>query len=155
MNKKSELDTALNRAMALCAAREYCSADIRSKLESWGICAAGADKIITGLVREKFLDDTRYAHAFVRDKFKYNKWGRIKIAAGLRQKKIAEEIIRNALGEIDDARYLDMIRETLTSHRKFVRAKNQYDLRGKLLRFGLSKGFENHLLYDILNDLDP
>lgn len=155
MNKKNGLKTALNRAMALCASREYCSADIRSKLESWGIGTTEAEKIISGLIREKFLDDSRYAHAFVRDKFKYNKWGRMKIAAGLRQKKIAEEIIRNALGEIDEARYMDMIRETLNSHRKSVRAKNQYDLRGKLLRYGLSKGFENYLLYDILNDPDP
>ncbi|HNR42720.1 MAG TPA: regulatory protein RecX [Bacteroidales bacterium] len=155
MNKKNGLKTALNRAMALCASREYCSADIRSKLESWGICTTEAEKIISGLIREKFLDDSRYAHAFVRDKFKYNKWGRMKIAAGLRQKKIAEEIIRNALGEIDEARYMDMIRETLNLHRKSVRAKNQYELRGKLLRYGLSKGFENHFLYDILNDLDP
>ena len=80
MNKKNGLKTALNRAMALCASREYCSADIRSKLESWGICTTEAEKIISGLIREMFLDDSRYAHAFVRDKFKYNKWGRMKIA---------------------------------------------------------------------------
>ncbi len=47
-----------------------------------------------------------------------------------------------------------MIRDTLDSHRKFVKAKNQFDLKGKLLRFGLSKGFESHMLYDILNDLE-
>jgi len=47
-----------------------------------------------------------------------------------------------------------MIKDMILSRRKSVKAKNQYDLKGKLLRYGLSKGFESSLLYDILNDLD-
>jgi regulatory protein len=145
---------ALNKAMALCASHEYCSSDILSRLGTWGIGNDDSDKIISVLIKEKFIDDTRYAAAFVKDKFNQNKWGKIKIAAHLRSKSISEVIIQSALGEISDESYLKMIRDTLNSHRRFIKAKNQYDLKGKLLRFGLSKGFESHLVYDVLNEIE-
>ena len=154
MNDENQLKAALSKAMALCAAYEYCSSDIRSRLNSWGISSVDADKIISELIREQFVNDTRYALAFVKDKYNHNKWGKVKIAAGLRLKKINEETIVRALDEIDEDQYLTMIRDTINSHRKFVKAKNKYELKGKLLRFGLSRGFESHLLYDILSDFE-
>ena len=78
----------------------------------------------------------------------------MKIAAHLRSKNIDPEVISTALSLLDDDQYRQMITDTLNSHRKFVKAKNQYDLKGKLLRFGLSKGFESQILYDILNEID-
>jgi regulatory protein len=78
----------------------------------------------------------------------------VKIAAHLRSKNIEPEVIVTSLSLLDDDQYRQMITETLNSHRKFIKAKNQYDLKGKLLRFGLSKGFESHLIYDILNETD-
>jgi regulatory protein len=144
--------TALNKAMALCARREHCSEDIRMKLDSWGLNNCDAESVINTLIKEKFINDKRYAEAFVKDRYRHNKWGRVKIAAQLRAKRIAPELIASALSSIDEDDYRQTIRETLVSHRKFIKAKNQYDLNGKLLRFGLSKGFESHILYDILNE---
>jgi len=80
-------ETALKKAMALCAGREYCRSDIRQKLSTWSIDATDAEKIISKLVIEKFIDEERYCTAFVRDKFRYNKWGRVKIASALKMKK--------------------------------------------------------------------
>jgi regulatory protein len=154
MNDENKSKAALTKAMALCAAHEYCSSDIRSKLNSWGIGSSEAEQIISELTKEQFLNDTRYAIAFVKDKYIQNKWGRVKIASGLRLKKINEETISRALEQIDEDQYMVMIRDTLNSHRKFIKAKNKYDLKGKLLRFGLSRGFESHLLYDILGGFD-
>jgi regulatory protein len=154
MTENIPTNTALKKAMALCASREYCSEDIHVKLDSWGINNPDADNIISRLIRENFINDKRYAEAFVKDKYHHNKWGKAKIAALLRTKKIRAEYIESALAALDEDQYRQTIRDILASHRKFIKAKNQYDLKGKLLRFGLSKGFESHLLYDILNELD-
>lgn len=154
MDEVNSIKSALAKAMALCASHEYCSSDIRAKLTSWGIRNEDAEKIILTLKKEKFIDDSRYASAFVKDKLKQNKWGKVKVAAHLRAKNLSGEIIQNALDEIDDGFYINMIRETINAHRKFVKAKNQFDMKGKLLRFALSKGFESHLVYDILNESD-
>jgi len=154
MNDNSFYGTILSKAMALCSKSEYCTDDIRSKLRSWGAGDTDSEKIISTLVRENFLNETRYASAFVSDKFNYNKWGKVKIAAHLRAKQISPGIITSALNLIENELYLKTMKEIITSHRRHVKAKNQYDLKGKLLRFGLSKGFESNLLYDILNDSD-
>jgi len=142
----------LRKTMAICAGRECCRSDIRLKLDSWGLQEKDGEKIIGLLLKEKFIDEDRYALAFVKDKFRYNRWGKIKISAALRLKKIPGEVINTALESIDNEDYNRVIKNLLMSHRKSVKAKNQYDLKGKLMRYGLSKGFESHILYDLLND---
>lgn len=154
MTENSLVKTALNRAMALCASREYASEDIRLKLYSWGLDTSGTISVMSKLTKENFVNDKRYSEAFVKDKYNQNKWGKVKIAAHLRAKSIPSEFIESALAAIDDKEYRQTIRDILTSHRRFIKAKNQFDLKGKLLRFGFSKGFESHILYDILNDLE-
>ena len=154
MTENTLVNTALKKAMTLCASREYCSEDIRVKLESWSVNNQYADTIITRLIRENFINDKRYAEAFVKDKYHHNKWGKVKIASQLRAKRIASDLIDSALATVDEDQYRQGIKDILASHRKFIKAKNQFDLKGKLMRFGLSKGFESHILYDILNELD-
>jgi regulatory protein len=146
--------TALKKAMVLCAGREHCRSEIRLKLSGWNVDASDSEKIISRLVNDKFIDEERYSSAFVRDKFRYNKWGRVKIATALKMKNIPGETINNALGLIDDDTYMTALKNMISSQRKKVKAKNQYDLKGKLLRFGLSRGFESHLLYDLLNEIE-
>ena len=140
----------LSKTMALCSRREYCPEDIRLKLESWGVSEDDAGRVIMILIKENFLNERRYAEAFVKDKFNYNKWGKVKIAAHLKMKKIPAGIVSSALECIDDELYMRILNDLIVSHRRNVKAKNQYDLKGKLLRYGLSKGFESQLLYDII-----
>ncbi len=141
---------ALSKAMALCSKREYCREDIRLKLNDWGLGDNESGEILATLVSEKFIDEKRYTRAFARDKFNYNKWGKIKISALLRMKRIPSETISEALASIDQDLYLQTLKDLISSHRKHVRAKNQFEMNGKLLRFALSKGFESSLVYDIL-----
>ncbi len=120
---------------------------------AWGVSSNESQKIVATLTRENFINETRYANAFVRDKFKYNKWGKVKIAVHLKSKKIPTSIINPALDTIDDENYTGLIRDLIAGHKKHLKAKNSYELKAKLLRYGLSKGFENSILYDILNDM--
>jgi regulatory protein len=153
MSEKALYRIALDKAMSQCSRREYCCDDIRNKLSLWGVKNDDAEKIIRILISENFINESRYATAFVRDKFKYNKWGKVKIASQLRLKKLPPDIIISALDSIDNELYIKLLCELIETHRKSVKAKNQYELKAKLLRYGLSKGFENSLLYDLLNDL--
>jgi regulatory protein len=154
MSENTLYNTALAKAMARCSRRELCSEDLRRNLSTWGVDDNDAERIINSLISDNFINESRYATAYVRDKFRYNKWGKIKIAANLRAKKISGDIIRSALESIDASEYINFIRDNINSHRKFVKAKNQYDLKAKLLRYGVSKGFETNILYDILNDTE-
>jgi regulatory protein len=152
MSEKLQYKTALNKAMSQCSKREYCKSDIRAKLEQWGIDVNDKDRIIEELEKENFINEGRFANAFVRDKFNYNKWGKIKIASHLKVKMISGNVLKEALNSIDNEIYVKTLNELITSHKKSLKSKNKYDLTAKLLRYGLSKGFESYLLYDILNE---
>jgi regulatory protein len=154
MSENTLFKIALTKAMAQCSRREYCSEDIRTKLMLWGVGDDDTEKIISILVKEKFLNEIRYATAFVKDKFNYNKWGKIKIAAHLKAKRIPGDIIKKAFETIDNALYIKTLNDLISTHRRFVKAKNQYDLKARLLKYGLSKGFESNLLYDLLNEME-
>jgi regulatory protein len=154
MSENLLFNTALNRAMALCAGREICSYDINRKLISRGLKDDEASKILNILIQDKFIDDERYALAFVKDKFRNNKWGRIKIGSALKMKRIPEEMIRNAMESINDEEYNNLLKSILAKQKKTIKAKNQFDLKGKLLRHCLTKGFESHLVYDLLNETE-
>jgi regulatory protein len=153
MSESTLFKTALRRSMAECSRRELCISEVRTKLQSWGIKDAEEDKIINILIEEKFINESRYATAFVKDKFSYYKWGRIKISMHLNAKNIPGDIIRKAIDIIDSDVYKKTLIDLLSARRRSVKAKNQYDLKAKLLRYGLSKGFESSLLYDILNEI--
>jgi regulatory protein len=144
--------SALNKAMAQCSRREFCCDDIRKKLLLWGIGNIDSEKIISILIKENFINESRYATAFVKDKYNYNKWGKVKIAAHLNAKKIHTDTIKTALDSIDKELYTNSLKELISNHRRKIKARNQYDLKAKLLRFGLSKGYESSLLYDLLNE---
>jgi regulatory protein len=152
MAEKELSAIALNKAMALCSHTEYSRDDMRTRLSTWGVNKDETEKIIEILVKENFINETRYAMAFVADKFKYNKWGKVKLSAQLKLKKVPSEIINSALNSIDNEEYIKLARNVIEGHKRSVKAKNQYDLKSKLIRFGLSKGFESSILYDILNE---
>lgn len=147
--------TLLNKAMALCASREYCSSEISAKLLAWGLDYNASERIIGLLKKDNFINEERYALGFAKDKFNYNKWGKLKISAHLRAKKIPGNLINQALDSLDNEKYRQMLSNLLASHRKSVKARNEYDLKAKLMRYGLSKGFESSLLYEMLNEVEP
>ncbi|NJK98551.1 MAG: RecX family transcriptional regulator [Bacteroidales bacterium] len=100
---------ALNITYKLCSKKEYSSGEIAAKLREWEFPDEKVQEIIQVLIREKFIDDHRYARAFVNDKLKFSRWGKIKIAYMLRQKGVVDDIVREALGEIEDSLYSEIL----------------------------------------------
>ncbi|MBR1446763.1 MAG: RecX family transcriptional regulator, partial [Alloprevotella sp.] len=84
-------------ATARCARSETCRADIRMALARRGIFGEDANDLLDRLEDEGYIDEACYARAFVHDRSRYDRWGRIKIGAALRQKNIASSLINAAL----------------------------------------------------------
>lgn len=141
----------LERARQLCSSREYCKSEISAILERWGERDETVKgRIINKLISDRFIDEKRYSRAFALDHFRYQRWGRVKIAAALKLRKIQAEIISSALNEIEEDEYRRSLKDIIEAYRRTVKAKNRYDLKGKLHRHALSKGFESHLIFEIL-----
>ena len=137
---KTEQDTYLSLA-ALCAQAEHCQWEMLEKMRRWEVSEDAQARIMARLVKERYVDDERYARAFVKDKVRYNKWGRRKVEQALWQKHIDEAIRQRTLDEVDDEEYLDVLRPLLKQKRKSIKASSDYELNQKLVRFALSRGF--------------
>jgi len=144
---------AYDKAAFLCSKSEHCSFDIQEKLKSWGLASTDIDAVIEKLTAEKYIDDERFARAYAKDKSRFNKWGKQKIAFMLRNKRIAPEIIRLALEEIEDDGYTDQLLKLLTDKAKTMSSANKFDRRNKLMRFALSRGFESEQINKALQKL--
>lgn len=150
MKEKTEQDAYLQLA-ALCAQAEHCQQEMRDKLKRWGVSADAQDRIVARLVEERFIDDERYARAFVKDKIRYNKWGRRKVQQGLWQKHIDADIQERVLDDVDDSEYLAVLRPLLKQKVKSVKASSDYERTQKLVRFALSRGFTFDLIRQCLD----
>ena len=142
---------ALDRLMTLCSRSEKCTEDARVLLERWGIAAEYREEIIRTLIKQKYIDDRRYAAAFVRDKIAHNKWGRRKIGDALRMKRIPADAVEHALAAVPDGTEREQLLLLLRRKRASVKAENDYRMKEKLVRYALSKGFA---LDDILETVD-
>ena len=141
MKVKTEQEAYLQLA-AVCAQAEHCEQEMRDKMKRWEIDATTQDSIIARLVKERYIDNERYARAFVKDKIRYNKWGRRKVQQALWMKRISDDIQQRVLDEIDEKEYLDVLIPLLKQKRKTIKANNDYELNQKLVRFALSRGFD-------------
>ena len=141
MKKEMTEQEAYLQLAALCAQAEHCEQEMRDKMKRWEIDEMAQNRIIQRLVEERYVDNERYARAFVKDKIRYNKWGRRKVQQALWMKRIDNDIQQRVLDEIDDKEYLDVLRSLLKQKRKSIKADSDYELNQKLVRFALGRGF--------------
>lgn len=155
MKKRRQLtpDEALSRCEELCARAEYCSGELRRKLYMWGVGSDDSDRIIDSLRRRRFVDDARFAEAFVREKTMYGGWGRRKIAAALYQKRVERDIIAAALESVDQESYETRLEEIMRQKRRSIPEPDTYDGRTRLFRFAVSRGFEPDLAASVIRRL--
>ena len=163
MKQISEKD-ALLRLSALCAQGEHCQWEMLEKLRRWEVDEEAQARIMQRLVKDRYVDDERYARAFVLDKIRYNKWGRRKVEQALWQKRVDDDIRQRVLDEVDDEEYLSVLRPLLKQKRREYGGTKvrrygdtgvreyegteirEYEVNQKLVRFALSRGFT----YDII-----
>lgn len=137
---KTEQEAYLTLA-ALCAQAEHCQWEMLEKMRRWEVPEEAQARVMQRLVKERYVDDERYAQAFAKDKIRYNKWGRRKVDQALWQKHIDEDIRKRVLDEVDDDEYLSVLRPLLKQKRRSTKANSDYELNQKLMRFALGRGF--------------
>ena len=131
--------------MNLCARAERSSGDALRLMRGWGVSDADAREVLARLQRERFIDDSRYAAAFVRDKMRLAGWGAYKVATALRAKGVARDIIEEALREVGDDEVRERLVTLLMRRAKTVKGSSVADIRAKLLRFAASRGYDYSL----------
>jgi regulatory protein len=141
-NKPVDAGEALQRLQRLCVKQEKCLADVRKKMCSWSLSLPEMEEVERRLLAGKFVDEARYAAAFAREKAELSRWGALKVKAALRAKKVGDEFISRALSELDGARQKEILSKILQKKAQTIQAKSPHDLLAKLMRFGLSRGYE-------------
>ena len=151
--KKISKKVAVNKAMALCSMQERCISEIKDKLNLWGIGEKDITDIILKLEKENFINEERFAKAFTKDKLRFNKWGKQKIKYALRNKKISDHNIQIALNEIINEDYNCIVKNEIQKKYNSLNQKNSPEIKGKLLRYGSSRGYETDILYKVINSI--
>ncbi len=144
---------AILKAQNLCAGQEKCVFDIRKKLFDWKLPANNHDKVVDLLLKDKYIVEQRYANFYTKEKFNFNKWGKIKIEYTLKQKNIPYEYIKNALDEIPEMEYDKLLENELIKKLKTLKDKDEYTIKSKLVRFASSRGFENGKIFAMVSTI--
>lgn len=132
----------MERLEALCARSEHCEYELRTKLRAWMIGPDDAETIIRSLRKRRFVDDRRFSEAFVRDKYRFARWGRRKIEMALRVKRVDNDIITVALDGIDHTDYIEGLRHIVSHKAATMEDAATYEGRTRLFRFAVARGFE-------------
>jgi regulatory protein len=140
--KPKTAEQALQSLMRLCARSEKSSGDAMRLMHTWQVPQAERQGVLDRLIKDRFIDDSRYAEAYVREKSRMSGWGARKIAMQLRQKGVAQDIVTKALKQLDGDVELPRLVEKLRRKMRTTKYSSEYELRGKLMRYALSLGFD-------------
>ncbi len=141
---------ALDRMKRWCAYQERNQQEARDKLFAFGLWPEAVEQIISQLIEENFLNEERFAIAFARGKFRIKKWGRQKITAELKKKRITDYCIRKALQQLDGDDYLHTLKQVLQAKEKTIKEPNALRKSFRLVAYAMSRGFERDLILDVL-----
>lgn len=154
-NKTYTVDEATKVLEKYCAYQERCHQEVENKLYDLKMISEAKEQIILHLLQHNFLNEERFAKAFVRGKFSIKKWGRNKIIKELKSKQISAYNIKTALKEIDEEIYLEALHKVAEKKLALIKEANIYKKRNKLSNFLISKGFESNLVYKKSTELIP
>jgi regulatory protein len=134
-----------------CAYAERCSADVVRKLWEWKVPVSMHEDWLAHLREHRFLDDERFAGAFVQGKFRMKGWGNNKIKVELRAKSLQDEIIEKALGQVEEGSYKEKLFSLMEKKDAHLKEENPQQRKAKLFRYGVQKGYEAALVLEWLD----
>lgn len=154
MAKVTSKSVALSQIQRYCAFQDRCHHEVRAKLLQMGVYGDVLEEIMAELVLNRFLDEERFARSFVRGKFRFKQWGRLRIMAELQQRRISDYCIQQAFTEINEQEYLDQLQNLLQKKAQQDHLSSaDFHQRQKLAAYAFRKGFESELIQDALSKL--
>ena len=142
---------AIVKLQRYCAYQDRCHQEVRSKLIELGIYGQDLEDIIASLIEENFLNEERFARSFARGKFRMKQWGRNRIRQELKMRNISDYCLRKAMEEISEADYLKTLGEVLERRALQIGESNDFEQKGKLAQYAMSRGFEAELVWQVLS----
>ncbi|MFZ6050707.1 regulatory protein RecX [Halocola ammonii] len=135
-----------------CDLRERCQSEVRSKLYDWGLYSDEVENLIAKLISDNYLDESRFASAYVSGKYRIKHWGKNRIVRELKQRDISSYNINAALKEIDEDEYLRILDYLIEKKVEQVEGgKSEFERNGKIARFLINRGFEPDLVWQKIN----
>jgi|TARA_B110000211_G_C13813966_1_gene436195 regulatory protein len=133
-----------------CAYQERSHKEVVDKLYKLGLYKNEVDQVLISLIQDDFLNEERFAQAFVSGKFRIKRWGRVKIKSHLKQKHISDYCIKKGMQEIDETEYFETLHYWLERKEREVEEENEFKKKGKIAAFLIQKGFESNLVWEAL-----
>lgn len=152
--KQITVHEALLKLSALCSQAEHSSGEMREKMRRWSMSPDDMEEVLSRLIDERFVDDERFARFFVRDKIRFDRWGRRKIEQALYRKGVDASIRSRVLDAVPDDEYIAVLGELIAAKRRTVKAASEYELNGKLMRFALGRGFSMDIIRRCIDNAD-
>lgn len=152
--KTKTAQQALQSLMRLAARSEKSTGDALRLMRTWGVPEAEQRGVLEKLIADRYIDNRRYAEAYAREKSRLAGWGERKIAMQLRMKGVERETISAVLAEVlQDDSMAERLQEKLEKKLRTVKAANDYELRGKLLRYALGLGYDYDMAAEVIEKL--
>ncbi len=142
----------LQKAAGFCAYQERTQAEVRDRLYEWGIRDDEAEEMIVYLIENNYLNEERFAKAYAGGKFRMNQWGRVRIKHEMRYKGLSDYCIKIGLAEIDEDDYLEAIKKMINRKANKDDFENPYLKKHKLARYIIGKGYEQELVWRLLDE---
>ena len=151
--KPKSAEQALAALMRLCARSEMSSGDALRLMRTWEVAEGARQSVLQKLIDQRFIDDRRYAEAYTREKSSLAGWGKRKIALQLRQKGVSRDIVDEVLASLNTDEQSERLADKLRRKMRSTKASNQYELRGKLLRYALSLGYDYDMATSVIDGI--
>lgn len=151
--KTKSAEQALNTLMRLCSRAERSSGDAMRLMYTWGVPMSERQGVLDKLIEMRFIDDERFAEAYTREKSQISGWGAKKIAQYLYQKSISRDIVARTLSTLESDEQREMLTKKLQRKLPTIKASNDYELRGKLLRYALGQGYEYDMTIEVIDEI--
>lgn len=153
-SRQIDKEEALKKLARLCAKAEHASGEMLEKMYALGFDRRTAEEVVGRLVDLGYVDDERFARAYINDKVRFNGWGRKKIEFKLWEKKVEAKLAKRLLDEVDDQAYIDILMPLLKDKRRSVRASTDFELQTKLYRFAAGRGFTHEIIRRTLSVIE-
>ena len=142
-----------NKIKIYCSYQDRCHKDVVLKLKDFNIDNKGKNEIISNLIKENYLNESRFCKSFARGKFRIKNWGRIKIKNELKLRDISSYNISIALKEIDDKDYIEKLDSIFKKKLSSLGNINVNIKRKKIFSFLKYRGWENNLIFEKINEI--
>lgn len=152
--KRLDPKKAKEKILRYCVYQERSHRQVKEKLYSFGLYKNEVEDLLAELITNDFLNEERFALAYAGGKFRMKQWGKMKITNGLKAQGITPYLINKALKEIDEDDYKNTLEKLLKKKATLIESDNKLELKQKLLRYAISKGYESELVWQMLNDTD-